>query len=219
MQNCPFAWLKKNLVSVVAERDLGIGDIVIPIFCRRPNSVVAEGEWQAHSYTSVQVDVEWKEPNVRRLLEERGWEGALSHSVVLWVREEFRLPKKDDPNEALTGQEDLHPFWAIKRQAEGEEINCQICRQNVELLVSADFGAGLKKIADHLDGVQATMSCIDYPFIVNTRRVRAGEALVLKVAKAAPKEQKKRLAVNAFDQLKSKYKKIAAPKSAASASG
>ena len=55
---------------------------------------------------------------------ETGVEEPIAQSVALIVKEEVRLPNQDSMSEDWTGQEDLHPFWLIRRQKEGDEINC-----------------------------------------------------------------------------------------------
>ena len=130
----------------------------------------------------------------------------------------MRLPKTHDGPEGWTGQEDLHPFWAIKRQKEGEEINCNICRQIVEFTASMDYAPCLEQQGARISGVAATVMYVTYPFIVNSRTIRKGDEVVLRRDKDVPEQQKKRQAVTAFDQLRKKYSKTAAPKSAAAAS-
>ena len=140
------------------------------------------------------------------------------HTIALHVKEEKKLPKTNDFTSDWTGQTDLHPFWAVKRQAEGNEINCKIVRQHVNLLVSMDFGNGLAKLCSKVPEDAATTMYVEYPFIVNEQPIPAGVEVVLLNTKPVPQETKKRKFVDAFDQLKSQYNKTAAPKKAASAS-
>ena len=118
---------KKSSLSVVAERDLEAGDLIIPLFCRRANSIVLEGEWHADHHTSIGVDIEWREPNISEHLEDKGIGTPPEHSIALWLIEEVGHLKTDDGHGGWSGQEDLHPFWVVKRQKEGKDINCKVC--------------------------------------------------------------------------------------------
>ena len=53
---------KKGYLSVVAETDIKQGDLILPLYCRRPTSIVVEGESQAPHHKSIAVDIEWTEP-------------------------------------------------------------------------------------------------------------------------------------------------------------
>ena len=182
----------KNGLSVVAEKDLAAGELIIPIFCRRATSIVVEGDRHADHHKSIGVDVEWTEPNMDK---------AKVQTIALYIKEELRLPKTNGSKSDWTGHEDLHPFWAVRRQADGTEINCQIFRQHVELLVSMDFEAGLAKHSSKVSDVTATAMY---------RPIREGVEVVLLNTKPVPQEKKKRKLVDAFDHLKSKYGKTAA---------
>ena len=137
---------------------------------------------------------------------------AKVQTIALYIKEELRLPKTNGSKSDWTGHEDLHPFWAVRRQADRTDINCQIFRQHVELLVSMDFEAGLAKHSSKVSDVTATAMYVDYPFIFNDRPIREGVEVVLLNTKPVPQEKKKRKLVDAFDQLKSKYSRTAAKK-------
>ena len=208
---------KKNCLSVVAEEDLKAGELIIPLFCRRANSIVVEGEYHAGHHTSMGVDVEWEEPNISEHLECTGIEKPHEHQIALWVNSELRLPKTDDGNLEWTGQEDVHPFWVVRRLSEGEHINCEIRKQWVEQTTTIDWET-LHKTGAKINGCACTPMYICYPFIVNHQDIPKGGEVVLQSLHVAPPETKKRQMVNAFDLLKTKFTKMAAPKSRASSS-
>ena len=131
---------KKNQLSAVAEEDLKLGDLIVPLFVRRPTSIVVEAESQGPQPKSICVDIEWQEPNVSEKGEINGIEEPLEHSVVLRVNQEVRLPTSNDNPDDWSGHEDLHPFWVVKRQTEGNEVNCKIYRQFVEMSTAMNFG-------------------------------------------------------------------------------
>ena len=169
--------------------------------------MVMEGERGADHPTSMDCLIEWTEPNVSAHLEARGIEKAIGHSFNLWVKEELRLPKTHDGPQSWSGNEDLHPFWAIKRQKEGIEINCHIRRQIVEHTTTMDFAEGLSSQGANISGLEATAMYVFYPFIVNNRKICKGDEVVLRRDKDIPQQEMKRQLVTAFDQLRKQYSK------------
>ena len=113
----PVQLLKRNVrLSVVAETDLKAGDLMIPLFFRKSTSIVMEGEWGADHHKSIGLDVEWRECNSSERLEETGIAKPITQTVALFVKKEVRLPNLNDMSADWSGQEDLHPFWLIRRQ-------------------------------------------------------------------------------------------------------
>ena len=159
---------KKKPVSVVAEVDFEKGELLIPLYCRRSASIVVEGDALARDERCVGVDVEWTEPNVRKHFEELGVEEAKQHHVALWVKPEVRLPQTNDGLDSWTGQEDLHPFWTVHRQTEGDEINCKICKQWVHVNASIDWSIGLNLEGAKLEGLENISTYVGYLFVINT---------------------------------------------------
>ena len=157
---------KAGVVSVVAEKNLEPGELMVPLFIRRPLSIVMEGEYGADKNKSVPVDVEWTEGNINPHLALHGLEKAETQCVTLIVKEEVRLPNTEKV-EDWSGHEELHPFWMIKRQKEGEEINCKMCTQHMSMVTSMEWEGLARqgaKIDDSLGGMTVS---VFYPFILN----------------------------------------------------
>ena len=195
------------MVSVVAEKYLNAGELIIPLFFRRSTSILTDGEWGADHNKSIPIDVEWAESNVSERMAETGIEEPITQSVALLVKEETRLPNNPTMSEDWSGNEDLHPFWFIKRQKEGKEINCALMTQLVQSHTSMEW-EDLQLKGANISGVGGNMVYVWYPFIVNTTAICKDEEVVLEFDKEAKKTtDNKRKTVNAFDQLKAKYNK------------
>lgn len=196
---------QKNTISVVAEKRLEAGELVLPLFFRKSTSIVAEGDWGAEHHRTIGIDIEWTEPNVSERLADTGIEEPLTQAVSLFVKEEVRLPNQDSMSEDWTGHEDLHPFWLIKRQKEGTEINCELKNQLVEIQTTMEWDS-LGKQGAKIEGLGGVTVYVWYPFIVNTREIHKDEEVVLQFDKEEYKKDKKRKAMTAFDQLKIREK-------------
>ena len=117
------------------------------------------GEYGANHHRAISVDLEWTESNLTEELEMVGLEQALKHEVELVVKEELRLPNDGVDSKKLSGQEDLHPFWLIKRQSEGPEINCDFLKQGMNVSTQYEF--------DEVKGSGCHSVFVWYPFISN----------------------------------------------------
>ena len=114
----------------------------------------------------------------------------------------LRLPKENPLTGDWSGQEGLHPFWLIKRQAEGKGINCEMQMNKIDLCQILDFkdlmanGSKDLPVGGHAFHVQ-------YPFIVNTAYIGKNIEIVLRWApwvwKSVTKQAKP--GQNAFDQI------------------
>ena len=123
------------------------------------------------------------------------------------VKEEVRLPKQGTDPTDWSGHEDLHPFWVMKRQREGDEINCRIATQYMQVHDVHDW-SDLKSQGARVDGLGGNTHSVWYPMIVNTKRIREGEEIVLLLLNEEEKKpDKKRKYVDAFEQLKIKERK------------
>ena len=108
---------------------------MISLFFRKSTSVVTDADWGSDHHKSISLDVEWAEANISEHLEETGVEVPIIHKVCLFIKEEKRLPNLTSTVAEYTGQEDLHPFWLIKRQAEDKRVNCELQHQIITLLI------------------------------------------------------------------------------------
>ena len=198
---------RKNLLSVVAEEDLGAGDLILPLFCRRPTSILVDEEVREPLHKSIPVDVEWEEANISARAAAMGVETPIQHSITLRVNPELRLPLSNDSPGDWSGSEDLHPFWAVKRQKEGIEINSKIMRNIVELTTAFQLDE-LQRQGAKISGLEGVMIYCWYPFIVNTKPISKGDEVVLETFSDAPRKDMKRpREVNAYEQLRNKLRK------------
>ena len=211
---------KKNSLSVVAEKDLEKGELVIPLFIRRSTSILTEDTWGSNHGKSIAVDLEWKEANIKERFEDCGIEEPITHSFCLIVKEESRLPPPDSEPEQWTGSEDLHPFWLIRREPKNEsKHNFQLQKQTIQSSTIMDWEElALQGAKTPHVGAGALTVYVWYPFIVNTKDIRKDEEVVLHNDREEPTKDKKRKEMNAFDQLKSKYSKKLSQNQAASSS-
>ena len=81
-------------ISVVAEKNLEVGELVLPLFIRRSTSIIEPGEGGASHNNSLTIDVEWQECNTTEQMEAVGIEEAITHNTLLIVKEEIRLPEE-----------------------------------------------------------------------------------------------------------------------------
>ena len=103
--------------------------------------------------------------------------------------------------------EDLHPFWVVKRQREGIEINSKICRNFVESTTALQLDE-LQRQGAKISGLEGVMIYCWYPFIVNTKPISKGDEVVLETFSDAPRKDMKRpREENAYDQLRNKLRK------------
>ena len=198
----------RSKIKVVGKDTFEEGEFILPLFVRRPTSIVQLGEWGADHNKSLKVDVEWTESNVSPRMEDTGIEVPMTHEITLVVKEEVRLPKEGADPTDWSGHEDLHPFWVMKRQREGDEINCELKTQYITVLDCYDW-SDLQKQGARVDGIiGGNTHVVWYPMIVNTKRIREGQEIILKdFTPEEEKPDKKRKYVNAFDLLKSKEHK------------
>ena len=212
---------KKGAISVVAEKDMRQGHLLVPLFFRRSTSIVERGVWGDDHSKSISVDIEWQDPNLTTEMVDKGIERAITHCIPLIVTQEIRPPNPGNESADWTGQEDVHPFWLIKRQTEGAAINCDIIHQKIEQATIMDWD-DLRQHCGHIEGVgglfgnnvppQENIGGITfyvwYPFIVNKVDICAGDELVVWCTnKQKEKKADKRKEINAFDQIEMREKK------------
>ena len=178
---------------------------MVPLFARRPNSIVVEGEATNPYAKSVPVSVEWQESRPSPKMAETGIEKPLEREVKFLVPNEVRLPKENAEPKDWSGNEDLHPFWLIKRHDAETERNCSLHRQKIDLKQVLDFTrlqqSGATIPASFMLG-NHTFSVM-YPFIVNDEAIPEDTEVVLKVSALDEKPRKKtERASPAFDALK-----------------
>lgn len=182
------AKLKNQPVSVFADKYINTGQLIIRMFFRKYNSIVVEGEWGADNAKAIAVDVEWTEANISERLAETGVEAALLRQVILFVKEEMRLPSSGDCEDDWSGNEHLHPFWFVKRHPVESECNCMLMRDCMGCVTSMDF-AGLKDQGADIDGLGGVNVYVYWPYIVNTKAISPDEEVVLHFDKEFAKKR------------------------------
>ena len=166
-----------------------------------------DGDYGSEHYKSILVDIEWEEPNVNPRLADAGVEKKLTHQITITVREELKLPNNTDDTAKWATREDLHPFWVMKRQKQGEEINCKLMNQMIALHTHMDWD-DLGRQGAKITGLEGVRAYVWYPFIVNTRQINKGEEVVLQFDREFEKKKGiKRKDQNAFDQVKDREAK------------
>ena len=178
------------------------GHCVIPIFFRRPGSMVMDGELGGvRSRIGVNCKLHWTRRSVSASEVAEFGELVDEVSVNVYIAPETKVPK-GNVNEAVewTMTEELHPFWHVKRGEPEDKTNMELVFLSTSQILACDTndlklkGASVKSV---MEVVQ-----IQYPCLVNTEDVGANEELILEwsqlAVKATPKSDKGK---NAYDQL------------------
>ena len=179
----PLAILRQGTqVLVQTTKDIGRGELLVPVHFSRPTSVLNAAGAKAKLHDdAVSGSVTWAVPEMERAA---GVEET-SYTVALSVLPEQKLPKKKDGGEFDWQMVDaVHPFWHIKRQSVVTEIpNMELTVRQVSVIVAGET-------AGEAFTVCRTASL---PFLTNPRPIKAGEDLLLskELAKAKPEKPKK----------------------------
>ena len=98
-------------------------------------------------------------------------------------------------------QEDVHPFWFIKRSCKEEDVkNMEIIFDDVTNIVAGSYQALLRAKAKVMP--QTDTYHVSYPCLVNTEPILAGQELILNWKPTKPdKDDKGVPRKNAFDQI------------------
>ena len=192
-------------VQALTTRDVEIGELVIPLFFRKPHSMVMENEPGVRHPRGVTCTVTWAtSPSDDE--RDRGLEG-IEVKMNVFIQPEFKLPKAKSLGLEWTKTEEVHPFWWIKRSCKEEDVkNMEMIYESATHIVSANHQTLKQKKAEVLPATDTYH--VSYPCLVNTERIRAGKEIILNwnVTKP-PKEQKDVPRKNAFDQIAQKDKR------------
>ena len=220
---CPITIVRKNnSAKVVTLIDIRARELVLPLFVKRPTSVVAGHDNTQHQH-AVPVIVSWpkhekkKEENEEAEVEKNGKQKDkdkdVEEVVRLMIQPEVRLPETDADGSKLKWKQSdcAHPFWVMKRasednQEEAECINAEIICQEATHLTSCGLW-DLNSIVLEVPAITNTYK-VSFPFIVNTQPIEAGKEVVLKWNTATKKKSNKReREQTAFDQIKAAEKR------------
>ena len=212
--NCDFpvcAKREKDAVKVLAMQDLAPGELCIPLFFRKANSVVTEkdvalGRVPLHP-KAVKVTVSW----LRKASEKEQAAGMekpdVQENIQLYIQPELILPKKNPEGEIdWTGREEIHPFWLTKRVSTKDfkdvaNANCELVETGVTSLFSADFKE--LRAANVCSTIPFTMQVkVTVPCIVNMSAIPQSREVILKIAAPKEKDKKEKKEKTAFDQIK-----------------
>ena len=165
-----------------ATKDVGVGELVIPLSFKKQASMVVKG-----------VDAGFVHPHAAccrvswTVTEEKKAAGIENDTeeITIMVQPEFKLPKPP----VVTGdtllwaaQDAAYPFWGIKRQAKQDDPwNCEVVREDVTAVLAFSWGKSFVKGNYDLDPVADTFSAA-VPILVNTKAIKAGEMVMLKWA-------------------------------------
>ena len=142
--------------------------------------VVEESSCKYNVDKTIAVDLEWQEREPTDYEKNCGLEEAPTHAVTLLVKQETRLPKEIGwEAKDWNGDEELHPFWLIKRQDGGSGCNCKVVTEMVSVTSTLEFG-DLKKRGFCMD-LTSGGHCVNvcFPFIVNEGSIKKGDEIVL----------------------------------------
>ena len=216
----PIALVRKgNVIEAKATKALRVGELVVPLFFKKQNSVVTEEGGGTIHPKAVDVQVIWPEEVDVKAAELRGDGGDKSTTppakppqqtaiaethvqVRLKVQPELKLPTSGAKGLDWTQSDAVHPFWFIQRTEKHEfESNADLTYQDVTHLTACSF-TSVSCTAAQFDPTANTFA-VSLPFIVNTKFISMGEEVILKWKRKDDQSKRKRDQpdTNAFDEI------------------
>ena len=206
----PIALARKGKeMKAVTTQAVGIGDLIVPLFFRRHQSMVMEHEPGVRSPKGVTCNVEWA-MTPTALEVSKGLE-TKEIALKVFISPELKLPKAKCTDLEWTKTEDVHPFWFIKRSCKADVVkNMEVVYESVQHLITAPFKHLNEKLQKKVVVPQTDTYWVSYPCLVNTVPILAGQELVLDWKPALPvgKDDKVQPDKNAFDQIAQADKKL-----------
>ena len=162
----------------MATKALRVGELVVPLFLKKPSSVVTEDEGGTLHPKAVAAVVSWSESaNAVANAEEEVCSSDVE--VRLRVQPELKLPTKGAKGLDWTQSDAVHPFWFIQRTDKNEiEANADIFHPEFNHVVACSFDA-VTLSAVHVPPEAHTFT-VSVPFIRTTQTVEAGKEVILK---------------------------------------
>ncbi len=202
---CPIALVRKGtLIQAMATKALRVGELVVPLFVKKPNSVVTEDEGASLHPKAVAAEVSWTE-TVSAVVDVENQPASGDMDVRLRVQPELKLPTNGAKGLEWTQSDAVHPFWFIQRTDKNEiEANADVFHQEFTHVVACSFKAVTSAVVTVPP--ETNTFTVSVPFIRNTDRIAAGQEVILKWK---PKDKRKADAAdtNAFDQILQQDKK------------
>ena len=197
---CPITVVRKgHVTSVLTTQSIRSKALVVPLFVKKPISVVAEeGQTFLHP-NSVSVVVSWPPTVIAKTDIEID---KKEEEVRLNVRPEVTFPARDADGSTFTWKPSdvVHPFWLIKREADHSEANAEIVLQDMTHVTACGFLDLSSPVLD-FPATTSTFKVL-MPFIINTQPIDAGKEVILKWKPTPKKPAKRQADANAFDQIK-----------------
>ena len=177
--------------------------LVIPIFFRKANSMVMDGEQGGvRPRNGVNCPVHWTRRPVSKLDKEKYGNDVEDVHVNVFVGPEMKVPK-GKPNEALewTKSEELHPFWFVKRCQPWDKSNMELIFLAASHIIACDCAALVQAGGSDMPVMEVAQ--VEYACLVNTVDIEVDEEIILNWSQQAVKGPAKGpKQKNAFDQLK-----------------
>lgn len=210
----PIALVRKGgSIQALTTDSLEKGQLVIPLFFKKPSSVVTVGDGTAVHPKAVCAKVSWEQaPTAAE--KEAGMEGE-NIEVMVYVQPELKLPIKGEQGLDWAPSDNVHPFWFIKRtenEKDDDEANADLVYQDLTHVMACSFKPLSSAVAE-LSPFTQTFS-VSVPCIVNTKPIESGAEVVLKWKPQQRKDKRKNEGSEetAFDQLVHNAKKQARAK-------
>ena len=166
----------KGKVQVIANVDLPVGKLCLPLVVTNPNSLADKSDHPhavavTHSVTESNGDC---------------------NKIKFYATPEFSLPRAcpEGQPHAWSSKHSVLFFWGLARDDAEDKWNCEV----------TSFIANIVQVmrlnqAQELDGAEpkSVTAELEIPVITNTREIKRGDELVVKCAKPAPKVQAKKV--------------------------
>ena len=194
---------KDEKIKILCTEDIQPGKLCIPVFFRKPQSMVMDTDTAARNPKAVNTRVSWSRlPTDQEGM--NGIENRVEEKVNVSIQPEMKLPKITPKGPEWQGCEDIHPFWLVRRFTSKDEdhdkVNCELISTEMQTVFSSDFES-LTSANVKADPVTTSFN-VTMPCIVNTSFIPKSEEAILKVVvKATPKKEKEPKSRTAFDQL------------------
>ena len=197
---CPIALVRKgNVIQALATKSLRVGELVVPLFVKKQNSVVTEDVGATIHPKAVSVVAKWSENADNEA-------GSRDVEVTLKVQPELKFPTNGAKGLEWTQSDAVHPFWFIQRTDKNEiEANADLVQQDLTHVMACSFKA-VTSAAAKVSPTCSTCS-LSVPFIVNTQPIEMGKEVILKWKEKDNKRKNDAAPTIAFDQILQQDKK------------
>ena len=127
----------------------------------------------------VYCNVQWVRGPITKAEKEKFGDVIVEVSVKVFVAPEHKLPKGKIDSLDWTAKEEVHPFWFIKRGKPHEDApNMELVYNSVSHIMASPLKALVKAKAKVKP--QTDTFTVEYPCLVNTAVIEAGQEVILK---------------------------------------